>query len=461
MNSTIVALATPVGIGAIGIIRLSGNEALSIAQSIFSKNIINKPSHTLHFGRINSPSPPLKAGRGGEGAVLDEVVLSIFKGPHSYTGEDVVEISCHGSHYIQQKIIELLIMQGATNAKAGEFTLRAFINGKLDLTQAEAVADLISSDSEISHKMAIDQMRGGFSSKIKELRQQLIDFASLIELELDFGEEDVEFADKNHLKTLVNEIYKYVVTLKESFVLGNVLKNGIATVIAGKPNAGKSTVLNALLNEERAIVSSIAGTTRDTIEESVSINGVLFRFIDTAGIRQSGDEIEGMGIEKTFEKLNKADLIIYIFDAQITNQEILQAEIEALKTSDIPVIAVANKTDLCDKNTLQNTFQNFPNILYISGKKGDISELLIFLNTKANELNQSSQTLVNNSRHYEALHKSAIALQDVMNGLETGLTGDFIALDIRKALFHLGEITGEITSNDLLANIFSRFCIGK
>ena len=427
MQETIVALATPVGIGAIGVIRLSGSDAIDIAQSVFLKKITDKASHTLHFGRIAEPSSE-------KYIIIDEVVLSLFKGPNSYTGEDVVEISCHGSHYIQQKIIELLIRQGARTSKAGEFTLRAFMNGKLDLTQAEAVADLISSDSELSHRMAIDQMRGGFSAKIKELRQQLIDFASLIELELDFGEEDVEFADRSHLFNLVEEICKYVNTLKDSFALGNVLKNGIATVIAGKPNAGKSTVLNALLNEERAIVSSIAGTTRDTIEEAISINGVLFRFIDTAGIRQSGDEIEGMGIEKTFE---------------------------TLKIDGKPIIPVANKTDLCDNEILAETFKNFPNIIYISGKKGEISELLTLLQSKAAELNQSSQTLVNNSRHYEALHKSAIALNDVLEGLTTQRTSDLIALDIRKALFHLGEITGEITSDDLLANIFSRFCIGK
>ncbi len=450
MNDTIVALATPVGIGAIGVIRLSGPEAINIAQSVFSKNITNKASHTLHFGRIISNT-----------IVLDEVVLSLFKGPNSYTGEDVVEISCHGSHYIQQKIIELLIRMGARTAKAGEFTLLAFMNGKLDLAQAEAVADLISSDSELSHRMAIDQMRGGFSTKIKELRQQLIDFASLIELELDFGEEDVEFADRSHLYSLVAEISKYITTLKESFALGNVLKNGIATVIAGKPNAGKSTVLNALLNEERAIVSSIAGTTRDTIEEAVSINGVIYRFIDTAGIRQSGDEIEGMGIEKTFEKLSKADLVIYIFDAQNTTVEELKLEIENLKVAGKPVIPVANKTDLCDKEALKKSFKIFPNCIYISGKQGEISELLGLLQSKAAELNQSSQTLVNNSRHYEALHKSSVALNEVLEGLNTQRTSDFIALDIRKTLFHLGEITGEITSDDLLANIFSRFCIGK
>ena len=349
MEETIVALATPVGIGAIGVIRLSGIKAIEIAQSVFSKSLKDKPSHTLHFGKILSEQIQ---GNDTQNTI-DEVVLSLFKGPNSYTGEDVVEVSCHGSPFIQQKIIELFIRHGARNAKPGEFTLRAFLNGKLDLAQAEAVADLISSDSESSHRMAIDQMRGGFSNKIKTLRQQLIDFASLIELELDFGEEDVEFANRDELLNLVSEINTYVNGLKNSFSLGNVLKNGIATVIAGKPNAGKSTVLNALLNEERAIVSSIAGTTRDTIEETLSINGVVFRFIDTAGIRQSNDEIEGMGVEKTFEKLSKADLVLYVFDAKTTLEKDLKLELENLKVAEKPIITIANKTDLCDEIILK------------------------------------------------------------------------------------------------------------
>jgi len=458
MEDTIVALATPVGIGAIGVIRLSGAGALEITDSVFSKNVLEMQSHTLHFGRIriadNNSNP-------GKVEILDEVVLSVFRGPHSYTGEDVIEISCHGSPYILQKILELLVKQGARMAKAGEFTLRAFLNGKLDLAQSEAVADLISSDSEISHKMAMDQMRGGFSTKIKELRQQLIDFASLIELELDFGEEDVEFADRAHLYQLVKEILTLVNNLKDSFSLGNVLKQGIATVIAGKPNAGKSTVLNALLNEERAIVSSIAGTTRDTIEEAISIHGVLYRFIDTAGIRQHADEIEERGIEKTFEKLNKADLVIYIFDAVVTEEDMLREELKMLRTGAKPVIPVANKADLANIDSLRVKWANMPETLFVSGKLGEISELLDVLKQKSTELNQSSQTLVNNSRHYEALHQSSVSLEAVLEGLNSGLSGDLLALDIRKALYHLGEITGQVTSEDLLANIFSRFCIGK
>ena len=458
MEDTIVALATPVGIGAIGVIRLSGPNTLEIVNSVFSKNVLDLPSHTIHFGRIHLPDEKQQNQKGN---ILDEVVISVFKGPHSYTGEDVIEISCHGSPFILQKALEILVKQGARMAKAGEFTLRAFLNGKLDLAQSEAVADLISSDSEISHKMAMDQMRGGFSAKIKELRQQLIDFASLIELELDFGEEDVEFADRDHLYQLVKEILRVIDDLKNSFSMGNVLKHGIATVIAGKPNAGKSTVLNALLKEERAIVSSIAGTTRDTIEEAISINGVMYRFIDTAGIRQHADEIEERGIEKTFEKLKKADLVIYIFDAMVTDAETLKKELKELSTGNKPVLPVANKTDLADNAVLKEKWASMPEILFVSGKKGEISELLNVLHQKAAELNQSSKTLVNNTRHYEALYQSSVSLEMVLEGLNSKLSGDLLSLDIRKALYHLGEITGTVTSEDLLANIFSRFCIGK
>lgn len=452
---TIVAPATPAGIGAIGVIRLSGQEAITIAQSVFSKTIIDKPTHTLHFGKIQNNAGPEQV------EVIDEVVLSLFHGPHSYTGENVIEISCHGSPFIMQRILELLVKKGARMAKAGEFTLRAFLNGKLDLTQAEAVGDLIASENETARKMAIHQMRGGFSAKIKALRTQLIDFASLVELELDFGEEDVEFADRGHLHKLVVEILDYVNRLKSGFALGNVLKNGISTVIAGKPNAGKSTVLNALLNEERAIVSSIAGTTRDTIEEAVSIEGVKFRFIDTAGIRQSSDEIEGLGIERTFEKLGEADLIIYVFDVASTTKEALQKELEQLQITHQDLIIVANKTDLTDVNAIKTQFSDLNQLVFISGKNGDLAALHNILHEKASTLNQGATTLVNNSRHYEALHQSSVALEDVLNGLNSHTSSDFIALDIRKALFHLGEITGDISNDDLLKNIFSKFCIGK
>lgn len=451
MSETIVAPATPAGLGAIAVIRLSGSDAIKIAQSVFSKKISDKPSHTLHFGKIAD----------GSEKIIDEVVLSIFKEPKSYTGENVVEISCHGSPYIQQKLIELLVKMGARLAKAGEFTLRAFLNRKMDLAQAEAVADLISADSEASHNLAIQQMKGVFSDNIKNLRQSLIDFASLIELELDFGEEDVEFANRNELKNLIEEISKVVNVLKNSFSSGNVLKKGVATVIAGKPNAGKSTVLNALLNEDRAIVSNIAGTTRDSIEESINVNGVLFRFIDTAGIRKSTNEIEDMGIVKTFENIQKADLILYVFDAQKSTLESLNEELKLIETKK-PIIAVANKTDLCDENKIKKGFENLNHeIVFISAKNKVINELNEKLKEFAAKLNNQSNTIINNIRHYEALMKTSESLDDVKNGIENSISTDLLALDIRKALFHLSEITGEISSEDLLDNIFSRFCIGK
>lgn len=453
MKETIVALATPSGIGAIGVIRLSGKNAIEIAQSVFSKKGIDKKSHVLHFGKIHFPNEKDK--------IIDEVVLSVFKEPKSYTGENVIEISCHGSPFIQQKIIEILVKQGARTAQPGEFTLRAFLNGKLDLAQAEAVADIIAADSEASHNMAINQMKGVFSDKIKQLRSSLIDFASLVELELDFGEEDVEFANRKQLLSLVNEISEVVNVLKKSFELGNVLKKGVATVIAGKPNAGKSTVLNTLLNEDRAIVSKIAGTTRDSIEEVMVINGVLFRFIDTAGIRKSEDEIEDIGISKTFENIEKADLILYVFDSQKTEKEKLIDEIKLLG-SDKKIIAVANKTDLCKIEKLKSEFENIDaEIVFISAKNKEIRELTDKLEKYSTILNNQSTTIINNSRHYEALLKTAIALNDIKNGINSSLSSDLLALEIRKALYHLSEITGEICSEDLLQNIFSRFCIGK
>ncbi|NUM32228.1 MAG: tRNA uridine-5-carboxymethylaminomethyl(34) synthesis GTPase MnmE [Bacteroidetes bacterium] len=451
MNNTIVALATPVGVGAIGVIRLSGSEAINIVQKIFSKKITDKPSHTLHFGKIT----------GLDGKVIDEVVLSIFKAPKSYTGENVIEISCHGSPFIQQKIIELILKNGARLAKPGEFTLRAFLNRKLDLAQAEAVADLIAADSEASHNLAIQQMKGVFSDKIKNLRQSLIDFASLIELELDFGEEDVEFANRKELLLLIEEIEKVVNGLKISFSTGNVLKKGVATVLAGKPNAGKSTVLNALLNEERAIVSNIAGTTRDSIEETINVNGVLFRFIDTAGIRTSTNEIEDIGIGKTFENIKKADLILYVFDAKISNLKNITDEINSLKTEK-KIIAVANKIDLCDIKKVKIELKKLGyDVVYISAKNKEIKELTEKLEKFAAQLNNQSTTLINNVRHYEALVKTSESLKDITNGINSTISTDLLALDIRKALFHLSEITGEISTEDLLDNIFSRFCIGK
>ena len=452
-NDTIAALATPSGVGAIGVLRLSGAQTFAILDKIFTvKNLAEKPSHTLHFGKIKDGD-----------TVLDEVLVSIFKNPNSYTGEDVAEISCHGSPFILQKVLELLVNSGARLAQAGEFTLRAFLNKKLDLSQAEAVADLINADSEASHKTAMNQMRGGFSEKIRSLRERLVNFASLIELELDFAEEDVEFANRDQLKALVYEILAVVNDLKQSFKLGNVIKNGIPTVIAGKPNAGKSTLLNALLNEERAIVSEIAGTTRDTIEEAMQLNGIVFRFIDTAGIRTHSDsEIENIGIGRTHEKIKTASLLIYLFDVNTTTVQSLAAEIEALNNYTNKLLLVGNKTEGLNPQQLQKQYETLGETVFISSKEKNINPLLAALETFANtHTHTADQTIITNLRHYQALQHTAEALEAVINGLDTGITGELLAFDIRRSLHHLGEIVGEITTDDLLANIFSKFCIGK
>lgn len=452
-NDTIAALATPSGVGAIGVLRLSGAQTFAILDKVFTvKKLAEKPSHTLHFGKIKD-----------EDTVLDEVLVSIFKNPNSYTGEDVAEISCHGSPFILQKVLELLVNSGARLAQAGEFTLRAFLNKKLDLSQAEAVADLINADSEASHKTAMNQMRGGFSEKIRSLRERLVNFASLIELELDFAEEDVEFANRDQLKALVYEILAVVNDLKQSFKLGNVIKNGIPTVIAGKPNAGKSTLLNALLNEERAIVSEIAGTTRDTIEEAMQLNGIVFRFIDTAGIRTHSDsEIENIGIGRTHEKIKTASLLIYLFDVNTTTPQSLAAEIEALNNYTNKLLLVGNKTEGQNPQQLQKQYETLGETVFISSKEKNISPLLAALETFANtHTHTADQTIITNLRHYQALQHTAEALEAVINGLDTGITGELLAFDIRRSLHHLGEIVGDITTDDLLANIFSKFCIGK
>ncbi len=452
-NDTIAALATPSGVGAIGVLRLSGAQTFAILNKVFTvKKLAEKPSHTLHFGKIKD-----------EDTVLDEVLVSIFKNPNSYTGEDVAEISCHGSPFILQKVLELLVNSGARLAQAGEFTLRAFLNKKLDLSQAEAVADLINADSEASHKTAMNQMRGGFSEKIRSLRERLVNFASLIELELDFAEEDVEFANRDQLKALVYEILAVVNDLKQSFKLGNVIKNGIPTVIAGKPNAGKSTLLNALLNEERAIVSEIAGTTRDTIEEAMQLNGIVFRFIDTAGIRTHSDsEIENIGIGRTHEKIKTASLLIYLFDVNTTTPQSLAAEIEALNNYTNKLLLVGNKTEGQNPQQLQKQYETLGETVFISSKEKNISPLLAALETFANtHTHTADQTIITNLRHYQALQHTAEALEAVINGLDTGITGELLAFDIRRSLHHLGEIVGDITTDDLLANIFSKFCIGK
>lgn len=457
LNDTIVALATPPGVGAIGVIRLSGKEALTICNAFFhGKDLEKQDSHTIHFGTI----------RDEKGNILDEVLVSLFIAPKSYTKENVVEISCHGSNYIIQSIIQLFIRNGARSAQRGEFTMRAFLNGQLDLSQAEAVADLIASDSESSHQLALAQMRGGFSQEIAKLRQELIDFASLIELELDFGEEDVEFANRDKLKDLVERIRKLLARLIDSFTLGNVLKNGVQTVIAGRPNAGKSTLLNALLNEERAIVSDIAGTTRDTIEENLNINGVLFRLVDTAGIREAQDTIEAIVVEKTMEKIGQSSLLVYVFDAQQMPPEEVKKDLESLHAEHLHMIVVANKADLkTDIKFSDYAYKNLEesNFIILSAKQQtNISDLKQELFAAVTDAKISmDNTIVTNTRHLEALQKSHESLSDVLHGMDIQITSDFIAMDIRRALAFLGEITGEISTDDLLGNIFGRFCIGK
>ncbi len=484
LTDTITALSTPPGVGAIGVIRLSGPKAVEIVDDVFEgKKLAEQPTHTAHFGTI----------KGADGKPLDEVVVTLFRAPKSYTREDVVEVSCHGSPYILQQVLQLFIEKGARMAQPGEFTLRAFLNGRMDLSQAEAVADLIASDSAAAHQIAIQQMRGGFSHEIQKLREELINFASLIELELDFGEEDVEFADRSDLKELIGKIQKLLHVLIQSFQLGNVLKHGVNTVLAGRPNAGKSTLLNALLNEERAIVSEIAGTTRDTIEEALNIRGVTFRLIDTAGIREAADQIEAIGVQKTMEKIGQAAVLVYIFDVIKSGPEEVRADLEKLMRSGLHLLVVANKMDLNPYTTWEQyslemrvesgvgasasdeasgakspftlhpsliTQENWVpisaiNRMNIEYLKEKLYEAVISRKVSAGD------TIVANARHYEALGKASEALEAALRGLENNVTGDFLAMDIRRALSYLGEITGEITTEDLLGNIFGRFCIGK
>lgn len=446
-NDTICALATGGGMSAIALIRLSGLESIKIANKIFSKNLQNKKSHTVHFGTILEDTK-----------IIDEVVLTIFHKDHSFTGEETVEISCHGSTYIQNKILELLIIKGVRVAIPGEFTMRAFKNGKLDLSQAESVADLIESESAAAHETAIKHLRGGFSKKLKKLRAKLIDFASLIELELDFSEEDVEFANRNQLKDLVSEMHKEVSTLIESFKLGNVIKNGIPVAILGAPNVGKSTLLNSLLNEDKAIVSDIAGTTRDSIEDELIIKGYNFRFIDTAGIRKTEDIIETLGIEKTLLQANKSTIIIYLIDATLDiNQQLI--DIKKLEKEDQrKVIKVINKIDL--NSSIKNQLQD---IVYISAKeKKGLEELKdeILDFTNLNSLSNNN-TIITNQRHFDQLNKTLNELDIIVDGLSNDLSSELLSINIKQSLFHLGLITGEVSTDDLLANIFGKFCIGK
>jgi tRNA modification GTPase len=450
MEDTIIALSTPPGSGAIGVIRLSGPKAITLVNEVFAgKNLEEQASHTLHFGLIKNGA-----------VIIDEVVAGLFIAPKSYTKEHVVEISCHGSNYIIQQIMNLLISKGARAAKPGEFTLRAFLNGAFDLSQAEAVADLIASDSKASHDVALQQMRGGFSSELKDLREQLIHFASMIELELDFAEEDVEFANRDQLRNLVSRLNRHIAVLISSFEVGNVLKNGVPVVIAGKPNVGKSTLLNALLNEERAIVSDIAGTTRDTIEDELNINGIIFRFIDTAGIRDTADIIEAKGVERTLEKMKQANLIIYMADVSQSINEI-EEQVSGLQKLAIPYLILLNKADLLG-SAQREAFAEL-DVHFISAReKLGIDELKDVLLDKVNlhHIN-TSETLVTNIRHVEALKQTESALERVLANIDNPVTSDFLAMDIKQALHYLGEITGQVTTDDLLENIFTKFCIGK
>lgn len=447
INETIVALATPPGVGAIGVIRLSGSDAIAITDKIFKgKKLANQPSHTLHFGRIMNGD-----------AVLDEVVVSLYKAPKSYTGEDVVEISAHGSQYILEQTIALCIANGAQMAKAGEFTQRAFLNGKLDLAQAEAVADLIASQSGAAQQAAMHNLRGGFSEELKGMREELVKFSALIELELDFSQEDVEFADRSQFYDLVNRIGTTADKLIESFKLGNVIRNGVSVAIIGKPNAGKSTLLNALLNEERAIVSDIAGTTRDTIEETLNINGVLFRLIDTAGIREhSSDVIETIGIQRSMDTMKKADVVVYLYDVNETTPAELQNQVRIFEGQQIKYLLVGNKIDMASQTPSASS-------IYISAKnKGNIQQLRQALYNLVVEGDINTEgTIITNARHLASLQEMRKSINDIKSGLDNHIASDLIALDIRRCLFYLGEITGEVTTEDKLDYIFSKFCIGK
>jgi tRNA modification GTPase len=459
-QDTIIALATPSGAGAIAVIRVSGPESIGISEGLFksihNKKLTAQPTHSIHLGDIVDGS-----------RVLDEVLISLFRNPQSYTGEDVVEISCHGSHYIQNEILQLFIRKGCRAATPGEFTLRAFLQGKMDLSQAEAVADLIASDSAAAHQIALQQMRGGFSSEIKALRAELLNFASLIELELDFSEEDVAFADRQQFEALLKRITDVLKYLMDSFSTGNVIKNGVPISIVGAPNVGKSTLLNALLNEDKAIVSNIAGTTRDAIEDELIIEGVKFRFIDTAGIRQTDDSIESIGIEKTFEKMAQSQVILQLLDASSiskTNSVELINAVQVTKDNhpDTECLLVLNKIDIANASEVAALLSNLQS-LELSAKTGAGVEALkskLLSLVQTGKL-RNNDTIITNTRHYDALGEALKSIQNVQTGLDAGLSGDLMAIDIREALHHFGRITGEISTDDLLGNIFANFCIGK
>ena len=451
LNHTIIALATAQGISAIAVIRLSGKDAINLTNKVFKgKNLLDQPTHTIHFGTIFNG-----------GKMIDEVLVSVFKEPNSFTKENAVEISCHGSPVIVKEIIKTFLKQGARLAEPGEFTKRAFLQGRFDLAQAEAVADLIHAETDNGRQAALNQMRGGFSTQLKKLREELIHFASLVELELDFGEEDVEFAKRDDLANLIKKIQTYLISLIQSFDQGNVIKNGIPTVIAGKPNAGKSTLLNALLNEERAIVSEIAGTTRDVIEDEMQLGGINFRFIDTAGLRETKDVIEAMGVERTKEQMRKASLILYLFDLSTITEQELKEDVAHLDQMGIPYFKIGNKIDLAKKELVEKL--NIQGFVFISASsKTNIEQLKekILSRFKINEVKQGD-VLVTNLRHYQNLLQTSESLERVLAGMHRNVTGDFLAMDIRQSLHYLGLITGEVTTDDLLENIFSKFCIGK
>jgi tRNA modification GTPase len=451
---TICALSTANGMGAIALIRISGPEAMVVTEKIFSKSLADKASHTAHFGYVRTDN----------GSTLDEVLATVLHKGKSFTGEPTVEIACHGSVFIQQQIIQLLLEKGCRMADPGEFTMRAYMNGKMDLAQAEAIADLIASRSSKAHELAMKQMRGGFSRELQNLRDQLIQFASLIELELDFSEEDVEFADRSQLNKLVNEIIDVVAKLRNSFATGNAIKNGVPVAIVGAPNVGKSTLLNALLNEDKAIVSEIAGTTRDVIEDEMTIDGINYRFIDTAGLRETVDVVESMGIERSYQKAREAQIILYLLDERNIDAKATRAELEnfqsAYLTSNQHLIVVVNKLDKHeDKFDFLTPFEP----VFISAKEQQNLEDLTLRLRASIDLNGIGEedVIVSNARHFDALNRAHIELQKVLNGLTTGVTGDFIAMDIRQVIHHLGSITGEISTDDLLGSIFSKFCIGK
>ena len=454
-QETIIALATPNGLGAISVIRISGGKAIKTTEKLFkgknNKILSKQKSHTVHLGHL------LKNDH-----ELDEVLITLFKGPHSYTGEDTVEISCHGSTYIQKEIIDLFIDHGIRVANPGEFTLRAFINGKMDLNQAEAVADLIASENEGSHKLAMQQMKSGFSNDLKKLRSELLHFSSMIELELDFSQEDVEFAERDEFKKLTNKIRSELKILIDSFQSGNVLKNGISVAIAGKPNAGKSSLLNTLLNEDKAIVSEIPGTTRDSIEDSLVIDGINFRFTDTAGLRETKDIIESKGIEKTKEKIEKAQILLYLFDVNDTNIDEIKSKTDSFKRKDLSILLVRNKIDLKIENkNLLNDLKD-SELIEISATDSDsVSKLKNRLVNEVDILNPYTDIIISNSRHYEALTKALKAIEEVNKGLKENISGDLLSVDIRRSIEYLAEITGEITNDDVLGNIFANFCIGK